>query len=71
MIAIITNSKRLRDPRLKGGPFSQPRGMTHWEAVDPTCFPTGRAFCLWWALFGTNRGPWIDVANLLTHRRGL
>ena len=72
MIAIITNSKRLRDPRLKGGPFSQPRGVRPWEAVDPTCLPTGRAaFCLWWALFGTNRGPWIDVANLLTHRRGL
>ena len=39
MIAIITNSKRLRDPRLKGGPFSQPRGWGLGRQWIPLAYP--------------------------------
>ena len=72
MIALIPiSARKARDPRLKGGSLSQPRGVRPWEVLDPPRFPTGSAFCLCMALFRTDRGPWLDIAILLTHGRGL
>ena len=40
MIALIPiSARKARDPRLKGGSLSQPRGVRPWEVLDPPAYP--------------------------------